>query len=276
MTEKCFVAMPFEPPFDDYYRRILKPAIADAGYLPVRADEIYGTRPVIEDIFREMREAAAVVADVSGKNPNVNYEVGVAHALQRPTVIIAQSADDIPFNYQDRRAVVYDTRKVDWAAELRRKVTESLRHAEVEPVTLKETCLQIVNKKSEKCLDVAFGHTHNGNKIHQWSYNGDPTQQWLLRSVDGRYFYILSRHSEKCLDVADKRSDEGAPVQQWDYVGNENQKWTLDQNEDGTYQIRAKHSRRCLAVASDDDGAPVIQSRYQGHDYQRWWLNLIL
>lgn len=108
MEEKCFVLMPFKDPFDNIYNKILKPTIKKVGLKPVRADEIYGTRAVIEDINHEIREATAIIADVTGKNTNVNYELGIAHTLERPVVIISQSMEDIPFDYQHYRAYIYE------------------------------------------------------------------------------------------------------------------------------------------------------------------------
>lgn len=127
MSQKCFVLMPFSGLFDQYYKNVLVPAIKDAGYDPVRADEIYGTRPIIEDIFNEIREASALVADVTNKNPNVNYELGIAHALERPVVIISQRIEDIPFDYRHLRAILYDTKRPDWVSSLKADVTKTLK-----------------------------------------------------------------------------------------------------------------------------------------------------
>jgi hypothetical protein len=118
--------MPFTDPFNDYYKTILVPAIKAAGLEPVRADEIYGTHPIIQDILEGINESTALVADVTGKNPNVNYELGIAHTLSRPVVIISQSVDDIPFDYRHFRAIIYDTKKVNWASDLMSKITNTL------------------------------------------------------------------------------------------------------------------------------------------------------
>lgn len=126
MSRKCFVLMPFSDLFDRYYKNILIPAIRDAGYDPIRADEIYGTRPIIDDIFRGIKEAEVLVADVSDKNPNVNYELGIAHTLKRPVIIISQRVEDVPFDYRHLRAIIYDTRQDDWARDLKSKITRTL------------------------------------------------------------------------------------------------------------------------------------------------------
>jgi hypothetical protein len=125
--------MPFTNPFNNYYRSVLNPAIIAAGFTPVRADEIYGTTPIIDDVINEIRGSSALVADVTGKNPNVNYELGIAHTLQKPVVIISQTIDDIPFDYRHYRAYVYNTAEVDWAAALADKITKTLRRIKLNP-----------------------------------------------------------------------------------------------------------------------------------------------
>lgn len=130
MIDKCFVLMPFGDPYDSYYSGIIMPAIREAGYIPFRADEIYGTKPIIADIFESIRESAVLVAEATSKNPNVNYELGIAHALDKPVVIISQSIDDIPFDYKHRRVIIYDTKKVKWVTELQSSITNTLRSTE--------------------------------------------------------------------------------------------------------------------------------------------------
>jgi hypothetical protein len=126
MNPTCFVLTPFSEPFNSYYRDILVPTIKEAGYEPVRGDEIYGTSSVMEDVFSGIREAAVLVADVTGKNPNVNYELGIAHALRRPVVIISQSDADIPFDYRHLRVIIYDARQQDWATDFRARIIKTL------------------------------------------------------------------------------------------------------------------------------------------------------
>jgi len=78
MNTTCFVISPFGEPFDDYYKKIYKPAIEKAGLKAIRADEIYGTGVIIEEIFAQIVSSRMIICEVTGKNPNVNYELGVA------------------------------------------------------------------------------------------------------------------------------------------------------------------------------------------------------
>jgi hypothetical protein len=132
----CFVLMPFGSNFDAYYRDIIKEAVTDAGLSPLRADEVYGTSAIIQDIWNQIWRARIVVADVTSRNPNVAYELGICHALGVPTVIITQRIDDVPFDFRHIRCIVYETDKTRWE----RRLQDALRNTLV--ATLKDTNLR--------------------------------------------------------------------------------------------------------------------------------------
>ena len=83
--ESCFVMQPFAPPHGDYYEKIFKPAIDKTGLKPVRADaDIFGTGKIIDQIWRGINAAKVLVAELTTRNANVLYELGLAHALKKP------------------------------------------------------------------------------------------------------------------------------------------------------------------------------------------------
>src|SRR5438128_2694702 len=82
----CFVLLPLKEPFLGYYQEIIKPVAKEAGLETLHAGEIYGTNAIIRDVWESIWRARLIVADVSGKNPNVNYELGLCHALGVPTI----------------------------------------------------------------------------------------------------------------------------------------------------------------------------------------------
>jgi chaperonin GroEL len=123
----CFVLMPFKDPHPEYFAGIIAPAANDAGLTAIKADDIYGTAPIIHDIWDQIWKARAVIADVTDRNPNVNYELGICHSLGVPTVLITQDIDDVPFDYRHRRCIVYDTRRVDWQEKLAVAITRTLK-----------------------------------------------------------------------------------------------------------------------------------------------------
>lgn len=126
MNATCFVISPFGEPFDEYYEKIYKPAIEKVDLQAVRADEVYGTGAIIEDIFDQIGSARMVICEATGKNPNVNYELGVAHALQKPAIIVTQSIADVPFDYRHLRVITYDQKKVHWADELQAAILKTI------------------------------------------------------------------------------------------------------------------------------------------------------
>jgi hypothetical protein len=85
----CFTIMPFGGWFDEYYTSIYKPAIISAGLHPCRADDWYRPSAIVNDIWAYTKSAKLILADLTGKNPNVFYELGLAHALAKPAILIA-------------------------------------------------------------------------------------------------------------------------------------------------------------------------------------------
>ena len=125
--------MPFGPWFDRYYQEIYIPAIRDAGLEPVRADELFTTGSVVEQIWEEITKAKLLLADLSGKNPNVFYELGLAHAAIKPVIFTASAVDDVPFDLRHLRVIIYEIKEPDWGARLRKSITDYLRNAAREP-----------------------------------------------------------------------------------------------------------------------------------------------
>jgi hypothetical protein len=131
--DNCFVIMPFGDWFDRYYREIYCEAIEDAGFEPCRADELFSTGSVIEQIWNEIKKADVILAELTGKNANVFYELGLAHALRKPVVFLSSDINDVPFDLRHLRVILYDVREPDWAATLRRDIAEYLKNAKNDP-----------------------------------------------------------------------------------------------------------------------------------------------
>lgn len=88
--ETCFVMQPFAPPHGNYYEKIFKPAIEKTGLQAVRADaEIFGTGKIIDQVWRGINAAKVLVAELTTRNAIVFYELGLAHALNKPVVLIS-------------------------------------------------------------------------------------------------------------------------------------------------------------------------------------------
>ena len=106
----AFMVMPFGPEdLQIVYEDFIKPAIEDrCGLDCIRGDDMFGSNAIMEDVVKSIRAARMMVADLTGQNANVFYEVGIAHAIDIPVLLITQSLDDVPFDLRHRRMLVYE------------------------------------------------------------------------------------------------------------------------------------------------------------------------
>ncbi len=125
-----FVLMPFESKLTQIYESIVKEAIQDdCGLACRRADDIKSINPIIQDIWKSICEARIVLADLTGFNPNVMYELGIAHTLGKPTLIIYQDAateHKFPFDLAHIRRINYSDNAIG-GKQLRSEVATTLR-----------------------------------------------------------------------------------------------------------------------------------------------------
>lgn len=126
LANDCFVIMPFNSIADRVYEVVFKNAIRGAKLNPLRADEIYGDKRVMSDVWRALRSSRLVVAEVTGKNANVLYELGMAHALGKPVIIVTGQREDVPFDLRDIRYIVYDKNQPDWGQRLEETLKKTL------------------------------------------------------------------------------------------------------------------------------------------------------
>lgn len=100
------IMMPFSAEFKPVYNT-LKKSITSAGFSCIRADNIWEHHTIIQDIVNIIARAKVVICDCSGKNPNVFYEAGIAHAIGKEVILITQSEHDIPFDLRHLRYIRY-------------------------------------------------------------------------------------------------------------------------------------------------------------------------
>lgn len=100
------VMMPFSKDFNDSFEQI-KNSCTNVGFECLKANDIWENSTFIQDIFELIFISKIVVADFSGKNPNVFYEVGIAHTLGKTVIPITQSIDDVPADLRHHRVLRY-------------------------------------------------------------------------------------------------------------------------------------------------------------------------
>ncbi len=120
--KRLFVLMPFSKQFLDVYILGIRDVAEKLGITVERADDIEHNEGILEVILERIRSANVVVADTSGSNPNVFYEVGHSHALHKPTILISRTGDKIPFDLQNINHILYET-----IVELRERLEKRLR-----------------------------------------------------------------------------------------------------------------------------------------------------
>ena len=108
VTPTVFVVMQFTTPYNELYDEVIKKVCSEFELQAVRVDETFGPGIIIADIAKQILEAKIVIADITPKNPNVYYEVGFAHALNKPTILIAERPTELPFDVSSFRTLFYE------------------------------------------------------------------------------------------------------------------------------------------------------------------------
>jgi hypothetical protein len=124
--KNAFVLMPYRNPYNGYYQAIFKPALEDSGYRVSRADDLFEARPIILGIQTSILDADLILCEMSGKNPNVFYELGLAHAVGRPVILVTHVEEDIPFDLRHIRTIMYNYTLAGWEAKLREEIKQAV------------------------------------------------------------------------------------------------------------------------------------------------------
>ncbi|MEN3369683.1 MAG: hypothetical protein V7609_1826 [Verrucomicrobiota bacterium] len=140
-TPTCFVIMPFgavdgvatAAEWTSIFEDIIRPAVETAGHNYVCTRSSLARGNVIKDIVESLSSADAVVADLSGRKPNVFYELGVRHALVGRTILVAQRDDDIPSDLRNYAYHIYDFRTDSGRQNFARKIAELLSELTANP-----------------------------------------------------------------------------------------------------------------------------------------------
>jgi hypothetical protein len=102
-----FVLMPFDEALRPVFEDHIKPTAAILGLTCGRGDDLFSTGSIIQDVREAINEADVIVADCTGRNANVFYEIGIAHTLRKDTILISQTMDDVPFDVKHMHVIGY-------------------------------------------------------------------------------------------------------------------------------------------------------------------------
>jgi nucleoside 2-deoxyribosyltransferase len=87
----------------------------------------------MDQVWRGIRQAKVLVAELTSKNPNVFYELGLAHALEKPVVLVSSNQEDVPFDLRHIRAILYDQADPFWGQKLINKIADNIKSALTNP-----------------------------------------------------------------------------------------------------------------------------------------------
>ncbi|MDY3285557.1 MAG: hypothetical protein SOX31_03145 [Eubacteriales bacterium] len=106
----AFIVSQFGDQYDTLYSDVIKPCCEQTGYVPVRADEIVTSSMILDEIISSIKTAEIIIAEITPDNPNVFYEIGYAHALNKPTILLCERScrEKLPFDISGFKTIFYD------------------------------------------------------------------------------------------------------------------------------------------------------------------------
>lgn len=123
----CFLVMPFSLEWSKDVHRTLAQACKSLGVQALRGDDVFTPTDILDDIWQSLNGADFIIADITGRNANVMYELGMAHTLAKPVLIISRNAADIPIDLATRRVILYgQPEEGDWRDDLETKAVKAI------------------------------------------------------------------------------------------------------------------------------------------------------
>jgi len=108
VAPKVFVVMQFTEPYQQLYKEVIQPITKEYGYQAYHVGEVYGPGVILNDIAQGIIDSQIIIAEITPANSNVFYELGYAHALGKPTILLAERGKELPFDITSYRCLFYD------------------------------------------------------------------------------------------------------------------------------------------------------------------------
>jgi len=148
---RIFLLIPFNEGFTDI-SNVIREVVQKTNHQFIRLDEVIEPPISITDAFhKEIEKADLIIADVSNQNPNVMYELGIAQSLNKPTLLIAQKGEIIPFDISNRRIIFYEREHL---FVLSRELQRFLQGANVNDFTKKSA----TNSPKKTMVFISYSH----------------------------------------------------------------------------------------------------------------------
>ena len=138
-SKKCFIVCPIGDKnsnernrSDKLYRHIICPVCREAGFEPIRVDRLNRPDSITENIIEHLSLDDVVIADITGKNPNVFYEIGYRMALKMPIILMREDGERIPFDMAIIRSFEYNLSDLDSVDELKGRLVKTMKQITVD------------------------------------------------------------------------------------------------------------------------------------------------
>jgi len=133
----CFVISPIGEPesdirkrSDQVFKHIISPAVEPLGYKPLRADQISKPGIITSQVMQHVIDSPLVIADLTGHNPNVFYELAIRHGIRTPFIQIISEGEKIPFDVAGLRTIEVDVRNLDSVEEAKKELVRQVKSIE--------------------------------------------------------------------------------------------------------------------------------------------------
>lgn len=159
--------MPFDKKFNDIYTYGIKQSCTELNTYCERVDEQIYKERILDRIYNQISKADIIIADMTGRNANVFYEVGYAHALGKNVILLTQNAEDIPFDLKHFPHIIYNGQITKLGENLKTRLDWFLNAETVEEITN---------------FDFGLEFLINGNKIEEGKniqISEDDKDSWL-------------------------------------------------------------------------------------------------
>lgn len=194
-----FVVMPFADAFRDTYEVAIKPACNDAGAHCERVDEQIHSESILARVLNQIAKADLVVAVMTGRNSNVFYEVGYAHALGKQVVLLTDKSEDIPFDLAHHLHIIYGSSLSTLKSNLQKHVAFFLEQPKSDANLVPATNLEFFHDGTliTDSMQVEIGATENVLNVHFDVHNPSMTflvgQKCKIAVVSNERFKEISK-----------------------------------------------------------------------------------
>lgn len=185
---------------DQVFKHIIAPAAEECGYEAIRADNISEPGLITSQVIQHVVTDPLVIADLTGRNPNVFYELALRHALKKPVVQIIQASEQIPFDVASTRTVQLDHRDLDSVAYAKEEIIRQIKAVERNPTD--------VDNPISVAVDLQFLR-HSDNPLEKSNAEMMGLLQQLKQGVD----HLVDHSNEAAIKRKDSEwVDELAPL----------------------------------------------------------------